>query len=622
MRTAAVCSVIAVGLLPAAGAISGAAEVTNTQEIVVSATRLSTPANEVASSITVVTSNEIQRRQAPNVASALESVPGLSVSRYGGPGAPASVFIRGAKEEYTLILVDGIEVNDPSSIGRAGALESMDVADIDRIEVLRGPQSCLYGADALAGVINIVTKRGAGSPHATLQAEGGSYNTFRESANISGATGMVDYAFTATRFDTDGFSAARRQDGNSEKDGHASTSLSGRVGLAPMEEFNMDFIARYLQSRTEFDAAGGPGGDSIGDLATEERLFLRAQAHANLADSRWQQDLGASYSDHDRDSRSAWGNSTFEGQITKADWKHDVQITDGNTLTVGGEVEREKAETDQLPAVSADAAGVFVQDRVNAADSFFATAGGRYDHHDAFGDEWTYRVAPMFVIVQTSSRMRATYGTGFKAPSLYQLYAPASVYGPIGNPDLEAETSRGWDAGVDQPFGDRLMAGMTWFENRYDNMIDFENGYVNRTRAETRGLEVTTEWKATDDLTLRGAYTYTHAEDTETGEALIRRPKHRATLDAAYRWNAKIQTGAQVMYVGRREDKFFPADMSAGTDVTLPSYTLVNLYASYQIHSNLELYARVENLFNVDYEEIKGYGTAGLSAYGGIKLSL
>jgi vitamin B12 transporter len=226
------------------------------------------------------------------------------------------------------------------------------------------------------------------------------------------------------------------------------------------------------------------------------------------------------------------------------------------------------------------------------------------------------------VIAQTSSRLRATYGTGFKAPSLYQLYAPASVYGPIGNPDLEAETSRGWDAGVDQPFGDRLTAGITWFENRFDNMIDFENGYVNRAKAETRGLEVTTEWKATDDLTLRGAYTYTRAEDTDTGEALIRRPKHRATLDATYRLNAKTRTGVGLLYVGRRADKYFPADMSAGTDVTLPSYTVVNLNASYQLCSDLELYARVENLFNADYEEIKGYGTAGLSAYGGIKLSL
>lgn len=622
MRKAAVCSVIAAGLLPAAGAISGAAEVTNSQEIVVSATRISTPVNEVASSITVVTAEDIRRRQAPDVVSALESVPGLSIARYGGPGAPASIFMRGAKEEHTLILVDGIEMNDPSSIGRAGALENFDVAGIDRIEVLRGPQSCLYGADALAGVINIVTKRGAGNPHATLQAEGGSYGTFRESASVGGGTGIVDYAFSATRLDTAGISSARREDGNKEKDGHASTTLSGRVGLTPVEEFSMDFITRYLKGRTFFDAAGGPGGDSLGDLATEERLFLRTQAHASLADSRWQQDLGVSYSDHQRDSKSAWGDSTFEGQLTKADWKHDVRITDGNTLTAGAEVEHEKAETDQMPSTSADATSVYLQDSVKSDESFFATAGGRFDHHEAFGDEWTYRVAPMYVVPQTGSRLRATYGTGFKAPSLYQLYAPATSYGPIGNPDLEAETSRGWDAGVDQPIGERLTAGFTWFDNRFKNMIDFENGYINRARAETRGLELTADWKATDDLTLRGNYTYTHAEDPDTGKELIRRPKHRATLNAGYRWNAKTQTGAQIEYVGQRDDKFFPANMFTSTDVTLSSYTLVNLYASYQVRSNLQLYARVENLFDSDYEEIKGYGTAGLSAYGGIKLSL
>lgn len=622
MKNAVVCSAVAAVLGSASGAISGTNQVVNPPEIVVSATRIETPVTEVASSVTVIGRDEIARRGVTTLVDALEAVPGLSMVRTGGPGQLASPFLRGGSPDHTLVLIDGIEINDPSAVGRGASLDILDAAGVERIEVLRGPQSSLYGSDAMAGVINIVTRSGAGKPSASLLLEGGSYNTFTEAATLQGGSNRVHYAASVNRVDSQGISAAGRRYGNGEKDAYHATSAAGRLGFTPAECLGLDVIARYLDSYTQFDAAGGEGGDALGTYGEEQRLFLRTQARVGEADSAWVNNLGVAYTDHDRKSHSAWGDSTFEGQLFKVDWKSDLRVCESHTATLGAEYENERAKADTLSRHTADTLSAYLQDRWTITEPLSLTMGGRVDDYDTFGSAWTYRVAPLYAIESTGTRLRATYGTGFKAPSLYQLYAPATEYGPIGNADLEAEKMEGWDAGVEQVLCPHLTVGATYFENSYRDMIEYGYGFENHARAETRGVEFSSTLRATDALTIRATYTYLDTENKTTGEELIRRPNHRATLDADYAWTACFRTGIGAQYVGNRSDNLYTATMMGPEHVTLDSYTLVNLRASCQVSPRVEVYARVENLLDEKYEEVAGYGTPGLSAYGGVRVAL
>ena len=264
--------------------------------VVVTATRIETPAREVASSVTVIPGYEIDRSRRPDLIEALRAVPGLAVLQNGGPGEAASVFVRGSKSEHVLVLLDGVEVNDPMNPSRSFDFAHLAAGGIERIEVLRGPQSPLYGSDALGGVINVLTRRGQGRPSLSLTAQGGSEATAAAALEGGGSSGAFDYSFGLSRFSTAGVSAASNAyPGNSEKDGYANTSLSGRAGLKLRGGVEADLIVRAVASSTDTDSFGGPGGDDPNSKQTYRSLFVRGQARALFAGSAWEQKLGISY---------------------------------------------------------------------------------------------------------------------------------------------------------------------------------------------------------------------------------------------------------------------------------------------------------------------------------------
>lgn len=592
-------------------------------ETVVTAARIATPSEAVGSSITVIEGSDIANKQKTSMAEVLKDVPGVHVVQTGGPGNPPSVFIRGAKSQHTLILIDGMEINDPSSTGRGAYLTVFDTENIDRIEVLRGPQSCLYGSDAIGGVINIITKTGKGPPQFWVTGEAGSFSTFKESTGVRGGNDTVNYSFTATRIDSEGISTAREEDGNTEKDGYWQTSLSGRIGLTPSDDFGVDLFVKYFDAETEYDAGGGVGGDNPDNVATRESFFVRSQAHLDLLDSSWRQKLGASLATHDRTYDTPSSVSQFDSQLANVNWQNDLYLGDANVVTLAVEFEEEEAETDSLNKVSAGTLGGFVQDQIDITESFFAGVSARLDDHEKSGTEVTYRMAPVYMFRETGTRLKATYGTGFKAPSLYQLYAPASGWGNIGNEDLEPEHSTGWDIGVEQSLlENKLRVGTTYFFNEIEDMIDFENGYVNKSKAEIKGVEVFSKVRVTDGLSLNASYTCTDAEDKSTGEALIRRPRDRAAVGVNYKWGRKANVSMSVLYVGTRDDKYWDSTMFRSVDAELSAYTLVNVAGSYMFTDNIKLFGRIDNLFDEDYEEAKGYGTPGIGAYAGVKVTI
>ncbi len=609
-------------------------------EIVVTATRSEAALNEVGSSVTVISREEIEQRNKTFVLDLLRSVPSVDVTRSGGPGGQTYVGIRGAKQEHTLVLVDGVRVNDPASTGGSFDFANLPTDTIERIEILRGPQSTLYGSDAMGGVITIITRRGEGKPTGFVSAQGGSFSTAREQASVSGGAGPLNFSLGLSREDTRGISSAGEQYGNHETDAYHATSVSTRLGVAPSRNFGFDCIVRYLNDKTDLDNGGGAGQDDPNSIVRSEQVLVRGQGRLSLFDDRWEQKLGISFTNLDRNYRNdidashpdTSDRASYHGQSLAFDWQHILRVHKTNTVTLGVETREEKAHSDYFswssygpyssvfPEQSDRITGYYLQDRISLWDAWFTTLGVRLDDHSRFGTEATYRFTTSYMVKQTATRFKGSFGTGFKAPSLYQLYEPT-----YGNRSLNPEKSDGWDIGVEQALLDgRVELGATWFSNDFEALIEFDSSasrYKNTARAESYGVELSTTVRPTDDLTLRAGYTWTKTKDKSTGLELLRRPENKLSFDANYRFLEKGNVNLELAYVGKRQDTRFDPVTYASTRVELGGYLLANLAASYDVSRWLQVFARVENLLDRRYEEVWGYGTPGIGGYGGVRVS-
>lgn len=589
---------------------------TQDTEVVVSASRIPRPSERVGSSITVVSADEIERRGAIGVPELLEAVPGAHVARNGGVGHTAALYLRGANPEQVVVLLNGIRVNDPLGFGRGADLAGLDAGNIERIEILRGPQSSLYGSDAMAGVVNIVTKRGAGAPRYTASAEAGSYGTFREHAAVSGSLGTWHYAVDATRLDSEGFSVADEANGNTEDDGCRNTTLSARTGGALGAAAEWELFAQSVEEAIDLDNSHGGLADAYGDVQERTSLYTRGRLGLDLFDSAWRQTLRGGVSTHQRDYRSDDSTSTFDATLYEADWQHDFQCGEDHVLSLGaagqeeiGESASRGASTNRFGEKSARTVGLYVEENFVFWRILTGAAAVRWDDHEAFGDAVTWRLAPACQL-WAGGRVKGSYGTGFKAPSLYQLYSS------YGRPDLEPEKAQGWDAGLEQEIGEKqARVGASYFHNRYTSLIDFDYvtwKYANVAKATTQGVETYASWRLVESVAVRLAYTYTDAKDGDD-VPLNRQPKDRVSADLDVQPVPGVTTRLSAVYVGERPDHDFDAKQT----VDLKAYTLVNLAASWQAWEHVRLFGRIENILDEQYQEVFGYGTAGLSGYAG-----
>jgi vitamin B12 transporter len=603
-----------------------------TSVVVVSATRIPTPESEVASSITVITAEDIAAKQSQTLPDVLKSVPGLNLVQSGGPGAQTSIFMRGTNPNHTKVFVDGIDVSDPSSPQGTFDFSQFLTQDIQTVEILRGPQSGLYGSDAIGGVINIITRSGQGPAQFTAAAQGGSFDTFNQGAGASGSSGAFHYSANIEHFHTGSVPVTPLNllspGEPRNNDYYDNLTGSTKLGFDVSSNFDLGLVARYTDSHlrlTGDDPFSFPSTPEAQQSASNTRqLYTRATAHLLSFDGTLEQTLGVAYSHVDSSDFTPPADgppSYFGGERLKVDWQGNIKLASSHTLVLGAEHERDEIRSPVVNDLSIESGYAELQSAFG--DSFFDTLSVRYDNNNRFGSKVTYRVAPVYVINGTGTRLKASVGSGFKAPTLDELFHSYPAFNFFANPNLTPETSTGFDVGFDQTLAAApLSFGATYFRINIRNLIDDNadfTSYVNIGRARTDGIESFVSYQPLETLTLRLDYTYTEAVDEILNQDLLRRPKHKGSLNAQWQATSRLSLNTSILTVGSWADG--NRDFSIPR-LTAPGYTTVDIAASYAINNNVALLARAANLFNRRYETPIGFQQPGVGAYAGVRVKL
>jgi vitamin B12 transporter len=591
------------------------------EPVIVSATRFDIPLDQSPASVSVIDSQDIEHKQIERVSDALREVPGLAVVQTGTPGQLTSVFMRGLPSQDMQVLLDGIPINQ----GLAGQFDfaNLTTDNVERIEIARGPQSTIYGPRALAGVVQIFTKQGTGSPGFTVSEEGGSYDTFRETLQSDGEIGMFDYSIGVSRLDTDNARPNNQ---------YRNTAGIADLGLSLNEQLRVGSLFMYSLSDT-----GNPNSiftpKPLDNFLTERWLI---GPHVDWKPTDWwEQKLIFDY-DHERQVNDP-NQDGFVGPTralfrqTQLDYQNDIRPTSWLTLTNGFFFYRVESGQERPfvlfgPTFISDSvkeiAG-FLQATVNI-DNFIFVAGGRLDHFNQFGDVWTYRVASSYKIDKTDTTLHSSVATGFSPPSSQdKIFRFNPGTGPLA--PLQPEKDFGWDAGIEQRLWNRrVTVGATYFHNDLSNVIGFNGLFetLNLGAAETQGME--TELRATPipNLDLRASYTYLEAEKTDSaniaqlqGARLPRRPRNEVYVSGSYLWCKKFRTTIEAKWVNAREEINF-----GGPNFDIEDYNFVNFAAEYEISPHMSIFGRVDNLTGEHYAEVFGFPALGTAAYAGMKV--
>ncbi|RUO98462.1 TonB-dependent siderophore receptor [Hyphomicrobium sp.] len=619
---------------PSASA-SGSSGTQDPGEIAVSPTGTPEPVDQIGSSVTVITSKQIEAQQRRTLPDVLKMVPGLNVVQTGGPGGQTSVFMRGTNSNHTKVLIDGIDVSDPSTPNRTFDFGQMLAMDLERVEVLRGPQSGLYGADALGGVILIYTKRGNGPPKVNTMVEGGSFGTFNQAASVSGGTDRYNYYVNISHFRADDIPVTPKdllQPGEPRfANRYDNWTYSSKVGVDVTKDVTVNLVARYTDGTIHFT------GDSY-DPFTHSSFPSPYQSGADVDDFYSRSEVvwrslggnltnyfGINYSNSQTDNIDhVAGNSYYQGDRVKYDWRSVLKIAPGYALVTGAEHQNEQLNGPDVFAGEWNN-GVYSELQAEVIHNLFVATNVRYDDNENFGGHTTWRVAPTYLIEATGTKIKGSIGTGFKAPSLSQRFQDYPAFFFYGNPDLKPEENTGYDVGFEQQiFGGCAQFGATYFRNDLTDLIEttydpttFISTYANVGKAKTDGVEAFVAADLTTDLRMRADYTYTQATNEDSGGWLLRRPHNKASVALDWTPTDKLLVTGSVLYYGDSLD----IDRATFADEILPSFTVVNVAADYKLTDRLSVYGRIDNLFNEHYEIPDGFLATGIGAYAGIRFT-
>ncbi len=609
--------------------------------IIITATKNEIDKRETGASVSIITGEEIAESGKNFVSDVLRTIPGVDVISSGPLGSTTLVGIRGANPKNVLVLIDGVPVNDP--IG-GGGNKTFDFANfptenIERIEIIRGPNSVLYGSESAAGVINIITKKGEGKPEFHFNVEGGSYLTFKETAIFTASNSLINFSLTASRTDSEGMTKRSNSDGSItglENDPFHNTAVSSRTKVKILESVNLDFNIHYINSETATDETSG---DSRFPMFYNE-LFSSGLAF-NQSISFWDHKLSLSYSSSNTKNFSYpdagyYYHSYFNGINKKIEWLNNFNINTEyikNIISLGLNASNEKGSSlyfsnephwsgtpvytvDTIPEIEVTSIAVYIQNHFKLFDTLFFIAGGRYEYNQLYKSEFNYNFSVSGIIPVIETRIKGNIGSGFKAPTIYQLYSS------YGSRTLLPEKNFSFDAGFEQPFFKGIILfSIVYFNSQYTNMIKYDTNtskFNNIGKAYMQGLESELTLKLPDNINISTGYTFTKATEGSSDAQSIRNPMHK--VFAKFNWSFLKRGNINITYTYNSES----ADTVSSVykyNANAP-YHKLDLAASFWIIDSIQIFAKIDNLTDSTYQQAYGYAMPGLNASGGITVKL
>ncbi len=617
-------------LLPGQNFPDAASDTVIIQEVVVTASKIPLPQRETAKPVQIITRRDIEEGPARDLAQLLDGALGLSVNgANSNPGLNKGLYLRGAAAAYTLLLIDGQPVSDPTGVGGTIDLRLFPVDLIERIEVLKGSQSTLYGTDAIAGVINVITRSGGDRPLGLRGAFSyGSFNSINASAGLHGTLGPLRYNVDYQHGSSDGISEATDPAGSGDydRDGFNQDAVQLRGALQLGQHLQLIPYFRYSDFRGDTDA------DAFVDAPnTYLSRFLNPGLNGRLDFGKLTARIDYGYTTTTRKFMTGFGDFPFEGRFHNGDALVSYRFGEHLQLLSGVNFQHQQIRDTTVvpPDPGADIVSPYLTVLLRNLGGLNLEAGYRLNHHSTFGNQSTVSLAPSYQLTK-QLRLFASFTTGFKAPTLFELYG---AFG--GNVDLAPQTSRSWEAGLQSQWLEgKLQGSITYFSRRISNIIvySFTTGYFNQDRQDDQGVELAVDWRLSPKLDIHVDYAFVDGRVTTKNAAeqdtsyfnLIRRPRHRGGLAINYRPGARLVLGLRGQYNGERIDYFFNPDNSyALEEVDLAPYLLINAHASYQLLENkLTIFADLRNITGSSFTEVYGYNSPGFNACGGVRIKL
>jgi len=587
-------------------------------EIVVTASGFEQPRSETGQAIEIVDRDRLDQLQSATIADALQTVPGVRIATRGGLGGQSSAFIRGGSSAQTLVLIDGVRINDLTSPNGAFDFGALMTGNIGRVEILRGPNSVIWGSQAIGGVVNIQSIAPVDGLEGRMGAEYGAYDTKRMNANLAGSSGQLEGSVGGSFVSSDGISALA---GGTERDGYDNLTGNARLKVHIADGFTVDFRSYYNRARVEADSEFGVGANGL-PVSRNRQFVGYVGANFDLLDGRLQNRIAYTRTDIKRIGTDpvvfSFNNFNVRGAIDRAEYHAAFDLNDALTLVAGAEYEHSFASTafeGAAPDVARNELGSgFGQVIMRPIAGVTLTAGVRHDVYDDYGGQTSFGGNAAFTPNDGRTMFRATYAEGFRAPTLTEGQPP------YGNPDLKPETARNFDLGVEHQFlGSKAQIFATYFNRRSNDLIafsaiSFQSENIDKVTA--KGFEAGLSLNPTNDLDIRASYTLVDAINRSVGanfgnrQAL--RPQHSASVTADWQTPFGLSVGSSLLLIGDSFD-------NAANSLRLNGYALVGLRASMPLTDALEVYSRIDNLLNADYNVVAGYNSFGRNATIGIR---
>lgn len=609
-------------------------KVVDLERIVVSPYKIRESSMMSASSVSVITRDDIEERQKRFAKDMLVEYPGVSKTSAGPFGGPTTIRIRGANPNQTLLIIDGVKVYDPTTPDGAFNFANLPFDNVAQIEITRGPQAALYGSDAIGGLINIESRK-AYAPYFESGIEAGSFRTLDEYVNVGGYEKGLHYSFAFSQFNTGGISTADRVTipNIEERDPYVRKSFAGRIDYDIRPGLTFGATLRNIYAWNRYDDSD-PMTFALRDndqLIAKNNLFLYSLYVEHKALDFYDYSVRYGYMNNfRRDYDYVSGlRDWYEGAVNRFDFQNNFHILDYDTFTIGYDYNFEKADSyyvdfangaSDQPKVFASNSGLYMQNKVHYKDTIGASQSMRVDKHSQFGTNITYKLDG-FYLAPTGTRLRGVWATGFKAPSLYQLHAPANAawFFTGGNPNLNPENADSYELGVDQYIYKKMVKlFFTYFQIRFHDLIKyytdpatFQSTYRNASKAKSIGVEYGTELNLFEDrLKVTASFTSLGTKDYSTDRQLARVPEDQFNVHIIMKPVPKVSIGANIRHSG--------VYLDIGTDKIKP-FTIVDLTTDCEVTKNISFFARVENILNKHYQELRSYGQPGIGAYGGAK---